>query len=576
MPEIQDKFDRLRQQAEELLSDRPAPACEESLDFFELMHELKVHQAELEIQNEELKRAQDELTALQQEYQNLYEFAPCGYITVNPRGTITRANLTAVTLLDIPRSLLLRSGFSQFLDQGYAEAYFSAKERAEHFLKKQSLELPLKKRSGTPLWVRVDIEAEQDKNSDLAQFRVVLLDISEQRRAEEEKRMLEDQLRQSQKMETVGTLAGGIAHEFNNIMNIVMLSNGLILDQLEPGSPLLEFADEIQNASLRARDVVKKLLTFSRSGGSEQKLMDLAAIIAESLNLMKTITPKNIDIRDTLASVVSPVFGDATQMHQLIINLCANARDAVSDDGGRIDIELHDENTVCGFVGFPRTLQPGRYVKLMVRDNGCGMDRTTMKKIFDPYFTTKEMGKGTGIGLSIVHGIVDKHGGSINVSSQPGKGSLFTVLFPVYEGTVETETEAPRTSPTGNERILFIDDETAIVRLAKVRLERLGYTVKAFTEPLDALDAFRADPDAFDLVITDMAMPVMTGDRLAAEFLSLRPDIPIILCTGFSDQMSDEKAREMGICAFAMKPFDKNTFAVTVRNALDGVKGKDE
>ena len=292
------------------------------------------------------------------------------------------------------------------------------------------------------------------------------------------------------------------------------------------------------------------------------------------MKLIRSSTPTNIDIKQNIVDDVSPIFGNATQINQLLINLCGNATDAMINTGGAITIDLNNLTIDEKFSNSHASLNPGRYVKLMVRDTGHGMDKHTMDRIFDPYFTTKEIGKGTGIGLAVVHGIVEKHNGIIFVETSPGNGSVFTILLPVYEGHIEKNPEARIVIPTGHERILFVDDEPVLFRLGKQRLERLGYTVQGSTNSSDALEIFKNDPDGFDLIITDMAMPHMTGDQLAAEILKIKPGIPILLCTGYSEKISEEQAREIGICTFVMKPMDKADFAASVRKVLDTAKGK--
>ena len=252
----------------------------------------------------------------------------------------------------------------------------------------------------------------------------------------------------------------------------------------------------------------------------------------------------------------------------MLINLCGNAADALLDKGGTISIDLHNE-TVETKDSRLNPLLPGRYVKIVIRDTGCGMDKATLNRIFEPYFTTKAIGKGTGIGLAVVHGIVTGHNGSIAVASEPGKGTVFTIYLPAHCGRVERDDKDCPAMPLGSERILLVDDEPSILKLGKQRLERLGYTVVGTTNPVKALALFKVDPQAFDLVITDMAMPGLAGDQLATEILRYRPHIPVILCTGYSEKISEDRAALVGIRAFAMKPIDRTEFAITIRKVLD-------
>ncbi len=563
------KFERLRQQAEALLKKGDSQA-ETPSDFLDVLHELKVHQAELEIQNEELKQAQQELSEARHEFENLYEFAPCGYLTLNAQGIITRANLTAVRLLQCSRQYLLHSGMSQFIEQGSEDLYHALRQEVVRTGDKQSKELPLKQKGEKPLWVRTDLEAELDTNGGVRQWRMVLLDISAQRQAEEDKEIIEEQLRQSQKMESIGTLAGGIAHEFNNILSIILGNTELASDEIPDWSPAAENLKEIRNAGLRARDVVGQILMFSRHHDTEKKPMDIGTVVQDSIKLIRSSTPQNIEIKQLIPEDLHPILGNVTQINQLLINLCSNASDTLLHSGGLIRVELMNENLDQRGALLHHPLTPGPYVRLVVADNGSGMDQKTLARIFDPYFTTKEVDKGTGIGLAVVHGIVKRHKGSITAESKPGYGTSFSIRFPACPGALEVQSEGKSELPTGTERILFIDDEPSILKLGLRRLKKLGYKVQGSTDPEEALAIFQADPQAFDLVITDMAMPKMTGEQLVHAIVPLRPDLPIILCTGYSDRISEDSAQELGLAKYLEKPLDMLSLPLSVREVLDG------
>ena len=408
---------------------------------------------------------------------------------------------------------------------------------------------------------------------DLREIRVVVSDVTESKLAEKDRENLQAQLIQSQKMESIGTLAGGIAHEFNNILSIIIGNNELVMEELPEWSHAKENTEEIRVAGLRARDVVKQLLLFSRKTEQKKRPVQTGAVVKEALKLIRSSIPANIGINQNIADDVAPVFANATQINQLLINLCGNATDAMINTGGVITIDLNNEIIDEIVSNSHDQLNPGRYVKLMVGDTGHGMDKHTLDRIFEPYFTTKAFGKGTGIGLAVVHGIVEIHNGIISAESSPGKGSVFTILLPAYEGHIEQETVPEIVSPSGHEQILFVDDDPSLFRLGKRRLEGLGYAVEGSTDSSEALTIFKNSPDAFDLIITDMDMPHMTGDQLAVEILKVRPKMPIMLCTGYSEKISEEKAREIGICSFVMKPQDLKDFAVSVRKALDEAKG---
>jgi two-component system cell cycle sensor histidine kinase/response regulator CckA len=379
---------------------------------------------------------------------------------------------------------------------------------------------------------------------------------------------LEDQLRQAQKMESIGTLAGGIAHDFNNILGIILGNAELAMDDIYEGNPARLNLQEIRTAGLRAKDVVHQLLSFARKTAVEKKPTNIAPIIIESLKLLRASIPTSIEIRQNITKEVHTILADPTQINQILINLCTNAHHAMPGGGilevGLTNVKLDEDATAQH-----SDLNPGPYVHLTVTDTGQGMDPEIKDRIFDPYFTTKDVGKGTGLGLSVVHGIVKNHGGGISVNSELGKGTTFGIYFPVIEMEAETETETDEKLPTGNERILFVDDEESMVYVARSRLERLGYQVDAETSPVEALKLFRDIPNQFDLVITDMSMPQMSGERFVKEILKIRPDIPTILCTGYSEKIDKQKAKEMGICQYIEKPINRSVLAKSVRNVLD-------
>ena len=379
---------------------------------------------------------------------------------------------------------------------------------------------------------------------------------------------LERQLQQAQKMEAIGTLAGGIAHDFNNILTIILGNTELALIQVPNLSSAKDSLKEVRTACNRAKELTQQILTFSRQSPSEIKTAHIPSIVRESLKLLRPSLPSSIEIRQNICVEMDTILGDPTQIHQVLINLCTNAAHAM-EEGGTLEIELNDHILDERATSQYHDVTPGRYVRLTIKDTGHGMTPDILDRIFDPYFTTKEMKGGTGLGLAVVHGIVKNHKGGIAVSSVAGEGSTFDILFPVAESKPTEAHEASNELPGGRERILFVDDEQALVRLNQGILERLGYQVKALTNPLDALELFRSHPDQFDLIITDTTMPHMTGNLLAQEILKIRSDIPILLCTGYSAQIDKDKAKEMGIAGFALKPLNMFELARTVRELLD-------
>jgi len=397
----------------------------------------------------------------------------------------------------------------------------------------------------------------------------ILEDITDRVAVQKERTMLEKQLQQSQKIESIGTLAGGIAHEFNNILSIIIGNNELIMKDLPEWSLSKESCEEIRLAGIRARDVVKHLLTFSRKDYSNKKPIDIASVTIDALKLVRSTTPSNIKIRDRISPDCWPIFGDSTQIHQILINLCNNAVDALPISGGEIDIELCNLNIEKSKASSTGSKKPGKYVRLIVRDNGSGMDTKTLERVFEPYFTTKDVGKGSGIGLSVVHGIVENHNGSITCESSKAQGTEFTIYIPAYEGRVEEKSAKENILPGKGECVLYVDDEPSIAKLGRRHLKSLGYDAYSTTDPKEALEMVKAEPNRFNLVISDMAMPNMPGDQLISEILSINPEMLTMICSGYSSRMSETKASEMGIKAFVMKPLDITELAKKVREVLN-------
>ncbi len=396
----------------------------------------------------------------------------------------------------------------------------------------------------------------------------VSIDITKNKQAEEERRNMEAQLQQAHKMESIGTLAGGIAHDFNNILEIIIGNTELALDDVQEWNTAKLNLKEIRIASLRAKDVVHQLLSFARKTRLEKKPTNIVPIVKESLKLLRSSIPTNIEIRKNIPTDVDTILADPTQINQVLINLCTNAGHAMTD-GGIIEVILKNvEFGETATAQYP-DLNPGRYVNLTVSDTGHGVSKEEIDRVFDPYFTTKEVGKGTGMGLAVVHGIVKEHNGMITLESKPGKGTTFSIFFPAVEKDAVIESEPTEKLPTGNEKILFIDDEPSIVNMARQMLERLGYEVDTKMSSIEALELFRSNPNQFDLIITDMTMPLMTGDKLVIEILNIRPDIPIILCTGFSEKIDEKKAKAIGAADYIEKPLHKHDFAFRVRKVLD-------
>ena len=383
-----------------------------------------------------------------------------------------------------------------------------------------------------------------------------------------ERNQMQEQLQQSQKMDTIGTLAGGIAHEFNNILGGIFGFLDIAREDVPVNSPVQESLDEIHRLGMRARNVVKQILAFSRKDHQKKRPIQLSLVLKEELKMLRATIPATIEIRHHLDASCGPIMGDPMQIQQVIMNLCVNAKDAMEKKGGVLDISLSPVVLDMADIRSHPDLPPGEYAKLSVSDTGNGIAPEIMDKIFDPFFTTKDVGKGTGMGLSVVHGIIKDHGGTITVSSEPGEGTTFTVLFRVTDAEGTTKAEE-KSLPTGTENILLVDDEDFIIFPQKKILEKLGYKVTAMTGSLETLALFSKNPQRYDLIITDLTMPNLTGDRLAAEVTAIRPDMPVILTTGYADSVDSENVKQSGIKAFISKPFQREALAKTIRLVLD-------
>jgi PAS domain S-box-containing protein len=385
-----------------------------------------------------------------------------------------------------------------------------------------------------------------------------------------QQRDLENQLRQSQKMEAIGTLAGGIAHDFNNMLAAILGFTEMALEDVADRPDVKRNLQNVSKAAMRARDLVKQILTFSRKTTHERNPLPLLPLINETVQLLRASIPATIEIKFTATATSDRILAAPIEIQQILMNLATNASLAMQEKGGTLDVSLTDINFEPDSPVFGANVSPGEYVQLVVKDTGTGMSPGVMKRVFEPFFTTREAGRGTGMGLSVVYGIVKDLQGTITVESELGVGSTFSVLLPKVKTDVQTEVVRPVGIPGGNEGILFVDDEEMLVEWGRVTLERLGYKVTAMTDSREALKAFSNDPSLFDLVITDHAMPQIAGAQLAKKLVNVREDIPIILCTGHSDTISSESAGEIGVREFLTKPVSKQELADAVRRALDG------
>ena len=402
----------------------------------------------------------------------------------------------------------------------------------------------------------------------------LLLEIAERQQAQASRKKLEQLLQQAWKMEAIGTLAGGIAHDFNNILSAIIGYTelaGLSLHDVDfvGKGKVTNDLEQVLQAGQRAKELVNQILAFSRQHDEQRKPVQVNTIVREALKLLRSSIPRSIEIRENITDHDTLILADPTQVHQIIMNLCTNASHAMRGQGGILTVELvHaeslDEKT------HPLLLTPGPYLLLKISDTGAGMEPAVLDRIFDPYFTTKKSGEGTGMGLAVVHGIVKSHDGHISATSEPGLGSSFLVYLPrtVREG-LQADEEYEMETPTGTERILVLDDEPALAKVEQRLLESLGYRVTSITSPFEALQLVSAQPRRYDLVLTDMTMPGMNGAELTRRLLRIRADMPVILCTGFSEMMNENKARALGIRDYVLKPLIRRDIARALRRVFD-------
>jgi len=521
------------------------------------------------------KRAEDALLESEERYRSLFDRLSVGVFQSTPDGRFLNANPAFTRLLGCPdlETLLNTPVITFYMNPEDREQWKKfTEEKGESF----SMELQWQKLDGSPLWVRENARIVKDGQGRVQYYEGVAEDITDRNSEDEKQKNLEMQLQHAQRMEAIGTLAGGIAHDFNNILSAIIGYTEIALFH-EPSevSPTRQSLEQVLVAGERAKDLVKQILTFSRQAEEDRRPVLLEPLVEETLKLLKATLPSNVEIRKSIEHHAGCVMADPTQVHQILMNLCTNAYHAMRGKGGVLKVNIEDVELGPDYTAKHLDIHPGPYIKLIISDTGHGIEENHIDHIFEPYFTTKEKTEGTGMGLAVVHGIIKDLSGSITVSSEPEKGTTFNVFLPRIEVVeVEAKPEEITPLPMGNEQILFVDDEPSLTDLGKQMLECLGYKVEVRTSPVEALEAFRTLPNKFDLVITDMTMPKMTGDELVKELMAIRSDIPIILCTGFSERITEEKAKAIGISAFAMKPFVIRDLANTIYKVLDQEKEK--
>ena len=524
----------------------------------------------------ERKRAEEAMRESEERFRSLTKLSSDLYWEQDDQFRFTsisgtgsqRVNLTTLSLIGRKR---WEQNYLNMTADNWAE-HVALLEAHKPF---RDMELCRLDESGGKVWISVSGEPVFHPSGALKGYRGVGTDITERKQNEEARRKLEDRLRQAQKMEAIGTLAGGIAHDFNNIVATILGNAELASRDASPGHPVQESISEIRKAGLRAKGVVQQILAFSREAKPESRLIRLQEVLAEDEKLLRAAIPSGVELHFSVAPGVPEVLADPNQVHQILLNLCTNSWQAMRGGAGRIEIALDSVTVDDKAAGLNHELSPGRYARLSVTDTGAGMDEPTQKRIFDPFFTTKDVGQGTGLGLAVVHGIVRVLGGAIEVASRPGHGTTFRLYFRAATAVPDAPSAAQGKARRGNgERILFLDDEEALAFLARRALERDGYRVSAFTKTEEALEELRARPDEFDLVVTDLNMPGRSGLEVAKEIRALRPDLPVVLASGYVTQEVHAQARAAGVRDVIYKPNAVDELARTVGRVLAEVAAR--
>ncbi len=519
----------------------------------------------------ERKRAQEALQESQDRYRELYDQTPLMYFTVDANLRVLSVNQFGANLLGYSTHDLVGQDVLTVVDPEDHEYFRQELQKSlKDIDRTRGSEFRKVTKAGTQLWVKERMRTIFGPH----QQKIVLLsceDITIRKHAEEALERSEKQLRHTQKMEAIGTLAGGIAHDFNNILGAILGYSELATAHVPHDQKMKFYLEEILSSAYRAKELVKQILAFSRRSEQEREAVDLSLVVQEVLKMLRATLPASTEIRADLETTSAVVFADSTQLHQVVMNLCANAEYAMRNDGGVIEISVDvTKLTPENAKDFPK-LKPGTYVQLRVKDTGKGIPGEVLERIFEPFFTTKGIGEGTGLGLAVVHGIIVGHGGHISVSSEEGRGTQFTVLLPRLDVELPSQAQSALEWPKGSGTVLFVDDEEVLARWGEQVLSYSGYTVIAKTNPHEAVEIFQKNPDQFDAIITDQTMPAMSGEMFARTILNIRGDIPIILCTGFSHTMSEAKATQLGVKRFLMKPVNGALLAETLQAILSEI-----
>ncbi|MCG8632536.1 MAG: response regulator [Desulfobacterales bacterium] len=547
-------------------------SIEKCLKESRLKKENKAYQERLE---ELVRERTRELEESEQRYKAVFEYTGTAAIIIEPDDTISMVNSKFAELVGMDRGgiegIMKWHAFvsSQDIDI-MANHLKTRKESPFHKDDYLQYEVELVNGSGRPRYVYVSLGQIPGTDRQVAS----LLDVTEKKRAEKRWQNLEKQLRKSQKMEAIGTLAGGIAHDLNNILSPVLGYADMIMRTSEPESRVFQRSEKIQKAALRAADLVSQVLAFNRGGAEEKRRIKLHPVAREVVKLLRGSIPSTIRIRDNVDRNCDPVLADPTQIHQVVMNLCTNAYHAMEENGGELSVGLRQTDlSPADIVAYPNLTQgPGTYLVLEVCDTGCGMTEDIMERIFDPYFTTKEEGKGTGLGLATAYSIIQACNGDIRVKSNPGKGTCFSIYIPAVKPAEDAEvsTGIPGKELAGTgERLLVVDDDRDIAAMCKEGFEYLGYRVNAFSSSTEALAFFKAHYPDVDLVVTDQTMPEITGIELAREMLAVKAELPVILCSGYAASINQKAVAEAGIRRFVMKPVTVDALSREIQQLLN-------
>ncbi|MBI9075258.1 MAG: PAS domain S-box protein [Desulfatibacillum sp.] len=509
----------------------------------------------------------------EEKYRELVENINDVVFALDGKGRCTYISPVVKTIMGVEPESLIGKTLQDFIHKDDVQI---SRENAVKIMEGNPLQSEYRVRAvdGKTRWVRASSRPIMEDGK-VTGIRGTFRDVTDYMKAQEDKKRLEEQLEHSQKLEAIGTLAGGIAHNLNNVLYPILGYTEMAIEDIPEDSPAQESLQEVLHAADRARELVFQILTYSRRSEEKLEPIDLGPIMKEVIKLISAAVPSTIKVEQSLAPNCPAVLADSAQIHHVIMNLCTNAYHSMRDTGGILDVALSHVEYKEGQKTPVVNMATGEYVRISVTDQGQGIEPEVRERIFEPYFTTKGVGEGTGMGLALALAIVTKVSGFIDVTSVPGKGSTFDLYFPVTDKVPVTpipEYHGP--APRGGEHIMLVEDDQQILRMTHQMLERQGYKISPFDSGIDALEAFFDNPGDYDLVITDMTMPIMTGDQLAVEIMNKSPETPVILCTGFSEHISKEQAEALGVAAFLMKPMARNRVAGIVRKVLDKAREK--